>query len=53
MGQYYYQLCCDTGKTLRELGEIRTNDPANYFFLEFALSEKNKRINEEMENRER
>lgn len=42
-------MCCETGLSLRELGEMRDEDPGQYAFIEMAFVEKNRRINEERE----
>lgn len=49
IGQFYYAMCCETGLSLRELGEMRDEDPGQYAFIEMAFVEKNRRINEERE----
>ncbi len=45
-GQFYIELCIATGKTMRELGELKDHDPEGYEFLETALSERIKRYND-------
>jgi len=48
MAQFYWQFCQATGKTMRELGELRRTDPEGYEFLDAAFSEANRRSNEAM-----
>ena len=36
VGQFYLELCLATGKTLRELGELKRSDPEYFEFLEEA-----------------
>ena len=43
MGQFFLELSLVTGKTLRELGSLRREDPELYEFYVEAVAERNKR----------
>lgn len=43
LGQFYLGFSLATGKTLRELGALRREDPESYEFYLEAFAERNKR----------
>jgi len=53
VGQFYFELCTVTSMTLRELGDLKHNEPEQYAFLEEALGERNRRIVESRRKRRR
>jgi hypothetical protein len=49
MGQFYWELTCKSGLTMRQLGEMRRKDPEQYMFIESAYTEEVRRNNEAVE----
>ena len=49
MGQFYWELSCKSGLTMRQLGDMRRRDPEQYIFIESAYAEEVKRSNEAVE----